>query len=1269
MCISCEAFDELKVESCVSDFPLEILRSVAPDKRHVRPKHHKRRRSQLYGWCKEYPDSKYSPARLRPFTNKEGIVVDPYTEAVKKLHQEYTPPIDLGDEGVDWLLKLYPRRGKGRVLSWDETIKGYEGYRSINCGTASGYPWCLNKLHGKAPHIVVNMKTCEIEYTPEIIELMDGYVEQLKNGVNPEVLWLDTLKDELRETHKVEAGKTRLFATCPLHYLLLMRKYLGDITEYMQSLCVENPISVGIDPHSIEWTMIFNRLSKTKGSKIGGDFSNYDGMLPRFVGEKGLEFVNRWYDDGEENARIRTLLFEHIYNATRINEQYIYQVKDGNPSGNPWTSWYNSICQLIMWHYILVLQMGLETDTWNIVVYGDDNVLTTDQKGLRVSDFQPYFKKYFGMSYTHWSKKEVDPHDELEDIRYLGRLFKKRPGCFYLSAPLELSVIIDSTYWVQGKTIPYEVLKSTLEAFTAEIFHYGKDEYRYFCDSLSSWCVENLKERSLLPGILDILATPYDFIFRRCYGGALTADQFKRQSLTASSNLYTPDIFTTQSSNSDRLGREIIDPSDTQNTELGSFQDNSATVSHADNVEPVQDPYDTFNMPGFTLDDTLDRIFPIGNFPWDSSQARDTTLANFLFPDILFYQPYIAQKLLNFKYFRCDSIEITVKIQTTAFLYGAMLMNYLPYPTENVDVPNSDVKSCSGLPHMLISANSSGSYSYRIPFICKDRVIDIFDYLVGQMAKVTFMSLVPLTSTTGDVCSTQVFVYARFVNAKAFLPITLTSSYSKEKEGQKKSKEGIISMSLNALSDTAAKIRNIPIVGGYAKSVGYAASIGAALAKRVGLDKPTTLAMTQVGKINPYADINTCGMDLAPKLGFDPSNAISTVPNVAGHSYDEMSLNYVAGIPQIGDYLSIGPSSIGQTFQMFPDSSFDVPLYMDVINSLFAYHSGSMKAGLYMFATPFHSARLVFWINDTDIVPGPTHWEDCYHTVVEVNGDTTKFFSVPYMSKKFAVVNNDNNVPKLFVTVLGYSQPDMTKDTPITIVGYRSAGDDYRWGCALDVVTVESDPRSDFSKEFESFHEGLTGYEQKDLLYGEEYTTLRQLIHRYTSCCLATTTTTAGLLLTYQVGGYASPVPGYTVFVGLEMIGRLFAFWRGSIRLRMLQFTPSFRCLIVGTDQGICAGTSVSTITNPVTELDIPYYVDKAFCSTRVYNTNESLAYLVSSLGTTLSTQAYVLKAAGDDFSFHFPLPQKVAPFNTISEYAVGFGTRGLYASFNDLNT
>jgi len=1260
----------VELQSTMSGFPHTILRNVPESEAYHKPTRHTMKPSILYGWRGE---PTFIPVHLTSFTRNDQVI-DPYLRGVAKLHQQYTNVLYVSEGSIDWLLSMYPSQEDKRLLEFYEVIKGTgENFTSVNAGTSPGYPYCLSKKKGKSPWITVDDETCLIEWTPELEQLLFGYESDLRNGIQIEVIWADVLKAERREVAFVEAGKTRLFASCPLHFLLLTRKYFGKLTEYMQSQCVQKPISVGINPHSIDWTIIYNRLSKTAGSVIAGDFSNYDGIVPRAVGEVVLMFANTWYDDGPINARVRSLLFEHIYHATRINDDFIYQVNDGNPSGNPWTSWYNSLCQLVMWYTILTEEFNMDPTTWNIIVYGDDNVLTTMTSGLRVSDFQPHFKKYFNMEYTHFSKKDVDPHDTLETIRYLGRSFTTNGHFPYKSAPLELSIIVESTYWTNGSKIDYEVLISTIESLVTEIFHFGRTFFVNFCGEFAKWIEENLEDENLIRSIKQRLVLPYFTIYNRNYEGFQTAAQFQLQSKQSKvmpfgiSQFLKPEtdqITTTK--NTEFSARATAEPSATQGVQLGEYYDVSEVTHETVNSEMIQDPYKSFNMEAFKVDKSLDREFPLGQITWNSTSGRDDILATYLFPDVLFAQEYIANRLQDYRFFR-GSIRMTFRVVANQFLYGACMVNFLPYPSESTFVPNSTVTAKSALPHMIISASASDAATFDIPFICKDRVLDIRHFLSGQLAQVDVSVIIGLTNVmTNAACSAMIFVTAQFIDAELYLPITLTSSFSKNgKEADKKSSRGVISGALNTMSDIASAVSTVPFLSPYAEMFNSVAKPASSIFKRIGLSKPTTTAMTQVGKINPYVDINQGeGLDLAPKLGFCPTNGISTVPNVGGQSIDEMELLYVAGTPQLSDILGILYSSVGSTTQLLTSPAGSD--YQDNVNSLFAYYAGSTKVGLYIIASKYHSVRLVFWLNQTD-TPA-TNWANCYHKVVDVQGDTNVFFTLPYMQKGFATEFAETQTTGLYVTVLSYNQPDNTLNTPIWIVTYKAAASDFTWGGYLDTVILQSNPRADFSRDFDAFHSSITGYSEKGLLYGEQYRTFREIIHRYSPDCSPFTSTVTPALLAYQVNGYYNLDHSHSVYPGLEKIGKFFLFRRGSIRLKIAQYGTNIypRCLITGAPSTLYSGTAISSVTNPVVELEVPWYSDKAFGANNTYAAQEDIAYRVSTrLSVPTDDDVYVFKSAGDDFSFHFLVPM-LGDIVPAGYPGMGnFGTAGLFNVFN----
>jgi hypothetical protein len=692
--------------------------------------------------------------------------------------------------------------------------------------------------------------------------------------------------------------------------------------------------------------------------------------------------------------------------------------------------------------------------------------------------------------------------------------------------------------------------------------------------------------------------------------------------------------------------------------------DVSEVTHQITNSEMVQDPYKSFNMESFNVDDSLNREYPIGTVTWDSTQARDTPLVSFDFPDVLFNQTYIANRIKDYQYFR-GAIRISVRVVTNQFLYGACIMCFAPYLMDN-GVPNNDVKLMSGYPHMLISASSADAASFDIPFICKDRVLDIVNYVTGQMARVNVAVLVPLIdAVNASVVSTKLFFTAQFIDAEVFLPVTLTSYHKKGKEADKKSSQGIISGALNSLTDVASSVATIPFMSPYASMFNSVAKPATSMFRRIGLSKPTTTAMTQVGKINPYVDVNQGeGLDLAPKLGFCPTNGISTIPNVGGQSVDEMELLYVAGTPQISEYLSPGYADIGTTFDLFAHSSLAPPDYMDVVNSMFAYSAGSMKVGLYIFASKYHSVRLVFWINQGTNTG--THWENCYHKVLDVQGDTNLFFTVPYMDKGFASDHSSSTTPRVYMTVVSYNQPDNALSTPIFVVGYKAAASDYSWGGLTDTIALQCNPRADFSQEFESFHPSVVGYKETGLLYGEKYRSFREIIHRYSPDCPTDTVSTYPLSA-YQVGGYASGA--YKVYTGLEKIGLFYLFRRGSIRLKIMQYGAYAsvpRCLVAGATSILYSGVAISSATNPVVEMEIPWYCNTAFGSNVTYYTNEAIPVAVSKGSPTgVNDTTFLLKSAGDDFSFHFLVPFRGTIVPSDYESVVGFGTSGLLYALN----
>jgi hypothetical protein len=304
---------------------------------------------------------------------------------------------------------------------------------------------------------------------------LEKYDSELRAGNQIEVIYCDVLKDERRPIEKRDAGKSRLFASGPLHQTLLLRRYGGAFLGTVPKTAAHNLVAVGVNVHSVEWTIVANRGIRAK-SIVSGDYSCFDGKMPAETVRIFVKFLNWWYNDGPVNERVRVLLFEKIWRATRINGKYIYTVVDGDPSGNAFTSILNSFCNIIMLYTVLTEDHNLREDEFDLTTYGDDNLVFSYSRTLRCSDLAPHIMRRFGMEYTHFSKESGhDPYDSLATIRYLGREFVKEQSVF--RAPLSLEVVYEMTYWRHSDEHADDNFVSTANSFFIELSHHGKEVY------------------------------------------------------------------------------------------------------------------------------------------------------------------------------------------------------------------------------------------------------------------------------------------------------------------------------------------------------------------------------------------------------------------------------------------------------------------------------------------------------------------------------------------------------------------------------------------------------------------------------------------------------------------------------------------------------------------------------------------------------------------------------------------------------------------------
>jgi hypothetical protein len=672
--------------------------------------------------------------------------------------------------------------------------------------------------------------------------------------------------------------------------------------------------------------------------------------------------------------------------------------------------------------------------------------------------------------------------------------------------------------------------------------------------------------------------------------------------------------------------RATVEPMTSQLHDLGQMRD-TAPLSHGiANTEVIQPVYRSNNLGTFENDRSLSRQYPVGTYTWSSTQATSTVLATINFPDFFLSQTYLANNLSNFRYL-VSGTRVTIQLQTTKYQSGALIAAW--HPNVSMLEPStgifSSVYSMSGLPHMIMEADEGGKIIFDMPFVSKKRFLDMTSYVSGEMGTLVISVMVPLNSVVAGATSSQVFVTASMLDPKVIYPITTHS----RREAHNKSAKGSISDVLGKAADVAGFLTAAPYVGNFAALFTAVAKPASYIAKEMGLDKPLSTALTEVTKVNTYADFNLGkGLSTVPTMAMDPENCVTSVPIVGGISTDEMDLSYIVGTPMLVDMATV--SQFTTVPQLISNLDTDRNCYCDYICRMFDSFSGSMKFMLYITASSFQTARLVFWL----CTPAAgTAWQDCYHMIVDVQKSTKVSFTIPYMDSTVMRNNYTGGNNRIYCSVLSFEQPDMTVTCPMTIKIYKAMGEDAQFGGLLDTVFVwHSNPRADFSEVFKPFQEDMTAYKHDRLVYGEQYKSVREIVRRVMPQ-YATAGTTVAPLWNPKINLY-----GTYYAVGIHAIAMLYSFWRGSMIFRAVNTQPDSQhaVSICNTAGYTLGGIGVATSTNTTTDLHVPYYYPDMFQSTRIVG--NSLQFKMSTVASSTGSQ-FVNVSFGDDGRLAFLTP------------------------------
>ncbi|AQX56710.1 polyprotein [kunsagivirus C1] len=278
-----------------------------------------------------------------------------------------------------------------------------------------------------------------------------------------EVKFASFLKDELRPLSKIASGDTRVVEACSLDYTLLMRMYL---LRFFQMCYQSDPTLFGMAPGMNVYTDMLPLCTSLFDYNYCFDYSKFDSRLPLQVMHRVAQMISNLTPEPQFVMR----LFQPILISTHIVGSNEIVVEGGMPSGCPITTIMNTLCNVVMTHYCMLL-LDPNSDFWP-VAYGDDLILST-RKPIDTELYCKIMNEEFGMILTGADKTTTVQAVPPMSVDFLKRRMHYTPE-FPLPVPvLPLDSLLSRICWCRGET----EFKQQLESFSYEVALYGQSVY------------------------------------------------------------------------------------------------------------------------------------------------------------------------------------------------------------------------------------------------------------------------------------------------------------------------------------------------------------------------------------------------------------------------------------------------------------------------------------------------------------------------------------------------------------------------------------------------------------------------------------------------------------------------------------------------------------------------------------------------------------------------------------------------------------------------
>lgn len=450
-----------------------------------------------------------SPLYKQEFSTKAPAMlvktgdIDPWKKAIGVYQTNRPCGYDEGylDMAItDAVQTLFCGMTEYKPFTFEEAICGIDDcpeFGSMNRSTSAGYPHNCRPYSSKKKKAFFGEDT-DFDLSSSACRALKRNVvvliHQIKEGIPLEdLLFVDSLKDELRTHDKVKIGKTRLFSGAPLELVIISRMYFGPLMLHVAKSRINNNSAIGVNPYSSEWDLLKRKLEEVFkvqsaddcSTPMGaGDFSAFDASLRPEILSKIFESIGVFISlkFGVDIFNPVMEIGRTMFNSRHVFLNKLYVWTSGIPSGHPLTALMNSLYNMISFRYCwykIVDGKHKFNEHVRLCVLGDDNIFNVS------APFRDVFNelticehmKDLGLTYTTDLKEQATlPFRPLNELNFLKRKWRFEESLGLFIAPIDTETLINMVMWTHDNGDP-QLLRERVDQCRREWALHGKQAF------------------------------------------------------------------------------------------------------------------------------------------------------------------------------------------------------------------------------------------------------------------------------------------------------------------------------------------------------------------------------------------------------------------------------------------------------------------------------------------------------------------------------------------------------------------------------------------------------------------------------------------------------------------------------------------------------------------------------------------------------------------------------------------------------------------------